>query len=310
MPALVSCDAQTCHTRSRMHHTGRYVRIPDGWWTGRAKKWPKPVSGEIYACSTPCVRELQKGGHRGLFWYQASKEDRIKRQSAGKEEKLTPEALRARARALSADETNQWFQLLRAERWHMAQEAGVKAYIIASDAQLHELIALQPENLEQLQVVSGIGAAKAGRYGDRLVELITELKRGDSKKTVKSETSLQTLEDRAQQCALTADQKRSLLDQLRAERMQAVKHRSKALPYRLPAYLIARDTELQTIVDYLPVTPKELNLLRGWGPAKTERAGFRFLNVVTDFLDFHGLTGYIADNGDGSSATDGAQAGV
>ena len=54
---------------------------------------------------------------------------------------------------------------LKALRFRIAQEQGVPAYIVFSNATLLDMAAKQPCSMEELMDVSGIGHVKAERYG-------------------------------------------------------------------------------------------------------------------------------------------------
>ena len=81
--------------------------------------------------------------------------------------------LRLGAMAVSADPAAETlFHALRAERKRIADEQGVPAFVVLHDATLRELAQLRPRDRQGLLQVSGIGAAKAERYGDRLLTVI------------------------------------------------------------------------------------------------------------------------------------------
>jgi ATP-dependent DNA helicase RecQ len=64
------------------------------------------------------------------------------------------------------------FEVLREWRGQTAREQGVPAYVILHDRTLHELAIRRPHDMSQLLAVSGIGEAKAARYGARLIQLL------------------------------------------------------------------------------------------------------------------------------------------
>ncbi|HEX7039916.1 MAG TPA: DNA helicase RecQ [Trueperaceae bacterium] len=72
--------------------------------------------------------------------------------------------------ASSADEA--LFQELRALRTAIAREAGVPPYVVFHDSTLREMAALRPTDLDALSRVSGVGAAKLERYGERFLAVI------------------------------------------------------------------------------------------------------------------------------------------
>nr|WP_325185750.1 DNA helicase RecQ [uncultured Oscillibacter sp.] len=66
------------------------------------------------------------------------------------------------------------FQRLRALRARTARRQGVPAYVVFSDKTLRELAFVQPRTMAELRLVSGIGEAKAGRYGESFLREIRD----------------------------------------------------------------------------------------------------------------------------------------
>jgi ATP-dependent DNA helicase RecQ len=64
------------------------------------------------------------------------------------------------------------FEVLRAERRSIADEQGVPAYVVFHDATLREIATRRPATNQQLLDVPGIGAAKAERYGERILAAV------------------------------------------------------------------------------------------------------------------------------------------
>ncbi len=64
------------------------------------------------------------------------------------------------------------FEALRAFRIEEARRQQVPPYVIASDRTLRHVAALRPNSLETLELVHGIGPAKAGRYGTALLAIV------------------------------------------------------------------------------------------------------------------------------------------
>jgi ATP-dependent DNA helicase RecQ len=64
------------------------------------------------------------------------------------------------------------FEALRSHRLALARRQGVPPYVIASDRSLREIAQLRPRTLADLQLVHGIGPAKAQRYGAGLLEVV------------------------------------------------------------------------------------------------------------------------------------------
>ncbi|MEH6379668.1 DNA helicase RecQ [Streptomyces sp. KLMMK] len=68
------------------------------------------------------------------------------------------------------------FEALRAWRAATAKEQGVPAYVIFHDATLREIATAAPASLEALSGVSGVGESKLAKHGERILELLTELR--------------------------------------------------------------------------------------------------------------------------------------
>ena len=66
------------------------------------------------------------------------------------------------------------FQRLRALRARTARRQGVPAYVVFSDKTLRELASVQPRTMAELRLVSGIGEAKASRYGELFLREIRD----------------------------------------------------------------------------------------------------------------------------------------
>ncbi|MBK9406700.1 MAG: ATP-dependent DNA helicase RecQ [Gemmatimonadetes bacterium] len=66
------------------------------------------------------------------------------------------------------------FQALRARRLELARAEHVPPYVVASDRTLHEIAELRPRTLSALEGIYGIGAAKAARYGEALIDVVRD----------------------------------------------------------------------------------------------------------------------------------------
>lgn len=76
------------------------------------------------------------------------------------------------------------FDSLRALRYEIACEEQVPAYIVFSNATLHDMVLKKPRNRREFRGVVGIGRVKATKYADRFVEKIREFgKSVENKKT-------------------------------------------------------------------------------------------------------------------------------
>ena len=68
-----------------------------------------------------------------------------------------------------------FFEALRHWRGDKAREQGVPAYVIVHDRTLAELAKQRPQTWEELLQITGIGQAKANRYGNELLDVIAGL---------------------------------------------------------------------------------------------------------------------------------------
>lgn len=66
------------------------------------------------------------------------------------------------------------FEKLRLERLRLSRLQGVPPYVIMSDATLRDICMKKPMTRAELLEVSGIGAAKADRYGDGIISIVKE----------------------------------------------------------------------------------------------------------------------------------------
>ena len=84
-------------------------------------------------------------------------------------------AMGTRAAELELDEDAlRRFEALRAYRLLTAQAEGVPPYVVASDRSLRELAVLCPSRKEDLTLAHGIGEAKAEKYGEGLLRVLSD----------------------------------------------------------------------------------------------------------------------------------------
>ena len=69
------------------------------------------------------------------------------------------------------------FEVLRSLRKEIADEQGVPAFIIFSNATLAEMALVRPTTMRQLLSIKGVGVAKANQYGQRFIACIREFGR-------------------------------------------------------------------------------------------------------------------------------------
>ena len=92
-----------------------------------------------------------------------------------KKNKSTKTARKKVAGELSS-QGSELFELLRKLRTELASEEGVPPYIIFSDKTLIDMCVKLPENEDQFLDVSGVGAHKLEKYGDRFLKIIGKFK--------------------------------------------------------------------------------------------------------------------------------------
>ena len=67
------------------------------------------------------------------------------------------------------------FERLRALRMEIARDEHVPPYIVFSDKSLTHMCILKPKTENELRKVSGVGAYKAEKYGERFLECIRQM---------------------------------------------------------------------------------------------------------------------------------------
>ena len=89
-----------------------------------------------------------------------------------REDRSAP-ARRAAAGELEGDAA-ELFGRLRALRAQLARRQGVPAYVVFSDKTLREMAISRPRTTTELRAVSGVGSAKAERYGRDFLTVIQD----------------------------------------------------------------------------------------------------------------------------------------
>lgn len=79
-----------------------------------------------------------------------------------------------KARQAEVEYDHPLFDLLRARRKVLADEAGVPPYVIFSDRTLVEMAAYYPQSTEPLMDISGVGQVKAHQYGETFLAIIRD----------------------------------------------------------------------------------------------------------------------------------------
>jgi ATP-dependent DNA helicase RecQ len=88
-------------------------------------------------------------------------------------------AKQSRAAAAAVEELSEEakpvFEKLRAWRGATAKEQGVPAYVIFHDATLRQIATQAPTSLQQLGTISGVGENKLAKYGQPILDALTEI---------------------------------------------------------------------------------------------------------------------------------------
>ncbi len=85
------------------------------------------------------------------------------------------------------------FEELKALRARLASVQGVPAYLIFTDSSLRDMCRLLPETNNDFLKVSGVGAAKLERYGDKFLEVIKAYRESSGIKPVTENTEIKKL---------------------------------------------------------------------------------------------------------------------
>ncbi|NLC35471.1 MAG: DNA helicase RecQ [Alcaligenaceae bacterium] len=98
----------------------------------------------------------------------------LRREAARSARKASTRRQAAVDTALEPEEQER-FEALRAWRAAVAREHGVPAYVIFHDATLREVARRNPQSLEELAHVHGVGVRKLEAYGEALLECVAEV---------------------------------------------------------------------------------------------------------------------------------------
>ena len=89
--------------------------------------------------------------------------------------KVQKPVVKQRAAAELDGQAEEVFNRLRALRAQVARRQGVPAYVVFSDKTLRELAVLRPRTIKELRSISGVGDAKANRYGKIFLDEIKSI---------------------------------------------------------------------------------------------------------------------------------------
>src|SRR5690606_17505845 len=107
---------------------------------------------------------------RGTLKVVLRRDAQVGRRSRGKSRASRGQQVAVLGEVDVTDEDERLFQGLRALRSAIAKEAAVPPYVVFHDKTLREMVAVKPRSLVELSHVSGVGAAKLERYGEKFLQ--------------------------------------------------------------------------------------------------------------------------------------------
>jgi ATP-dependent DNA helicase RecQ len=102
----------------------------------------------------------------GVSCHQCSGEDVLKRA------KSTAVAAPLKRKPTVAEGDEEMFERLKELRRFLAEERGVPAYVVFSDATLLEMVSIRPATEAEFLEVAGVGPTKLARYGEAFLKLL------------------------------------------------------------------------------------------------------------------------------------------
>ncbi|MEO1313176.1 MAG: HRDC domain-containing protein, partial [Pseudomonadota bacterium] len=164
-------------------------------------------------------------------------------------------------KALVEEEDAPLFAALKAKRRALAEAAKVPAYVIFPDRTLMEIATTRPRTLDEMRGISGIGDKKLERYGAVFLEVVT----GEA----------EALHPVRRKMAGRAGA--DVFDRLEAEMVRLARGEN-----GLDVFLSCTKTTLAKLAERRPDGLEDLEQVQGMGPAKAERFGPAFLEVLRD----------------------------
>ena len=164
-------------------------------------------------------------------------------------------------RALVADEHAPLLSALKAKRRALAEAARVPAYVIFPDRTLIEMAETQPQTLDQMAQVTGVGAKKLESYGAAFLAVITGAGPEDRPHPARLK--------------LAGRAAGSLFDRLQAAQLKLARGADGAgKPMSCPPNILSRIAEAR------PGTLAQLARVAGFDGARLDRFGPAFLDLI------------------------------
>ncbi len=167
---------------------------------------------------------------------------------------------RGPAMSLVAEEDEGLFAALKAKRRELAQAAGVPAYVIFPDRTLIEIATRQPDTLDAMRGITGIGAVKLERFGQEFLGVI----RGEAAEPVHPARRRIAGQDAG-----------ALFDRLEAAQAELARGSD-----GLGKPLACNAATLRKIAETRPASLEALARIPGVGDVKAARFGSAFLAVL------------------------------
>ncbi len=175
---------------------------------------------------------------------------------------ITSATTRAPIQTLVSDEDAPLLSALKARRRALAEAQGVPAYVVFPDRTLIEMAERRPANLDQMMGITGVGAKKLESYGAAFLAVITG---ADTAPLHPARMRLA-----GQSAAGTFDR----LAEVQLALMRGADGTGKPLSLT--------QSQLRKIAEARPSTLSELDRVGDLGPAKIERFGQAFLDVIRE----------------------------
>ncbi|MCO8143878.1 DNA helicase RecQ [Rhodovulum tesquicola] len=172
---------------------------------------------------------------------------------------IAAEKSRPAVKALVSDEDAPLLSALKAKRRALAEAAGVPAYIIFTDRTLIEMAEKRPETLDAMARIGGVGATKLDRYGAAFLEVIA----GAAERPHPA------------RLRLAGREAGEIFDRL----MEVQRDLSRGAD-GTGKFLSCPHTTLRHIAERRPASIEDMARLPGMGPAKADRFGPAFLQVL------------------------------
>ncbi|MGL5151431.1 MAG: DNA helicase RecQ [Clostridium sp.] len=173
-----------------------------------------------------------------------------------------------------ARDNNALYELLRELRGEVSRENGIAPYMVFGDNTLKEMSLMFPTTREKMLNISGVGALKYEKFGERFIELILEYV-DEHKIQINDDGNKEIKEEKL---TLEVTSNGELLENLKKVRAEFAKKERCS-----PQYVISLNS-LKEMSGRTPVTLEQLKDISGVGPKKVENYGHRFLECINDYL--------------------------